>query len=146
MVRGVTREIYDALKDQVTVFPKQGILRVNFDTAPEAVLAALARAMSTVLPDVAPSDADALVEKSCATAREKTAPFLRVTTGSSISMKCLLTPRRGTCSWRCPNFARTPRIICASVSRELKKVRGAKTVIEAVVYRNDLSTLQWQRN
>lgn len=146
LVRGVTQEIYDALKDQVTVFPKQGILRVNFDTAPEAVLAALARAMSEALSDAAPSDAVALVDK-----------ILRYRTGED---GIALTRDDRAVELNEMSLNATERNLFLAMSQfrtytsdylrvrvqGTEKARGAKTVIEAVVYRNDLSTLSWHRN
>lgn len=146
LVRGVTPEIYGALKDYVTVFPKQGTLRVNFDTAPEAVLAALARAMSEALSDVAPSDAAALVDK-----------ILRYRTGED---GIVLTRDDRAVELNEMSLNATERNLFLAMSqfrtytsdylrvrvRGTEKVRGAKTVIEAVVYRNDLSTLSWHRN
>ncbi|MBI5023372.1 MAG: general secretion pathway protein GspK [Candidatus Omnitrophica bacterium] len=145
LVRGVTPEIYSALKDYVTVFPKQGTLRVNFDTAPEAVLTALARAMSEALSGAAPSDAAALVDK-----------ILRYRAGEDGSA---LTRDDRAVELNGMSLNATERNLFLAMSQfrtytsdylrvrvqGTEKVRGAKTVIEAVVYRNDLSVLQWQR-
>jgi len=146
LVRGMTPEIYDALKDHVTVFPRQGILRVNFDTAPAAVLTALARAMSEKLPDVALSDASALVDK-----------ILRYRPGED---GVLLTRDDRPVDLNEMSFNATERNLFLAMSqfrtytsdylrvrvRGTEKSRGAQTVIEAVVYRHDLSTLSWHRN
>ena len=146
LVRGMTREIYDALKDYVTVFPKQGTLRVNFDTAPAVVLTALARAMSTVLPDVAPSDADALVEKILRYRRgEDGAVFTRDDRVVDLNEMPVNATERNLFLAMSQFRAYTSDYLRVRV-QGTEKVRGSKTVIEAVVYRNDLSTLSWHRN
>lgn len=63
LVRGMSREIFDRLKDYITVFPPQGSLQVNFDTAPELVLRALAHGFAGAKTNTDEEDADSLVEK-----------------------------------------------------------------------------------
>lgn len=146
LVRGVTRDIYDALKDHVTIFPKQGILRVNFDTAPEAVLTALARAMSGVLPDVAPSDEAALVDKILRYRRGEDGVLLtRDDRAVELNEMPLNATERNLFLAMSQFRTYTSDYLRVRV-RGTEKVRGAQTVIEAVVYRNDLSTLSWHRD
>src|SRR3989338_8298259 len=146
LVRGMTREIYDAMKDYVTVFPKQGTLRVNFDTAPAVVLTALARAMSTVLPDVAPSDADALVEKILRYRRgEDGAVFTRDDRGVDLNEMPVNATERNL-FLTMPRFRAPASAYLRVRVQGTEKVRGYKTVFEAVVSRNDLLTLSWHRN
>ena len=59
LVNGVTEDVYEKVKDYVTVYPLEGNLLVNFDTASDIVLKALGR--STPLAMVA--DADTLADK-----------------------------------------------------------------------------------
>ncbi len=146
LVRGMTQELYDALKDYVTVFPKQGILRVNFDTASRVVLLALAHAMQEAVPDAGVSDMEALVDK-----------ILRYRRGED---GILLTPDdRAVALNEMPLNAQERNLFLAMSQfrtyvsdylrvrvRGMEPSRGAQTIIEAVVYRNDLSTLSWQRN
>lgn len=146
LVRGVTPEIYSALKDYVTVFPKQGTLRVNFDTAPEAVLTALARAMSEALSDAAPSDAAALVDKILRyRAGEDGIAFTRDDRTVDLNEMALNATERNLFLAMSQFRTYTSDYLRVRV-QGIEKVRGAKTVIEAVVYRKDLSILQWQRN
>jgi len=146
LVRGMTREIYDALKDYVTVFPKQGTLRVNFDTAPAVVLTALARAMSTVLPDVAPSDADALVEKILRYRQgEDGAALTRDDRVVGLNEMPVNATERNLFLAMSQFRTYTSNYLRVRV-KGTEKARGAQTVIEAVVYRNDLSTLGWHRD
>lgn len=63
MVKGVTEKMYQDIRPFVTVFPKDGKLLVNLDTAPQAVLMAFARNYSGQKTNTTLEDADALVEK-----------------------------------------------------------------------------------
>ena len=146
LVRGMTREIYDVLKDYVTVFPKQGTLQVNFDTAPAVVLTALARAMSAVLPDVASSDADALVEKILHYRRgEDGAAMTRDDRVVDLNEIPVNATERNLFLAMSQFRTNTSNYLRVRV-KGTEKARGAQTVIEAVVYRNDFSTLSWHRN
>ena len=146
LVRGMTPEIYDALKDQVTVFPKQGILRVNFNTAPEVVLTALARAMSAALPDLAPSDTDTLVDKILRYRRgEDGVEPSRDDRAVALNEMPLNAPERNLFLAMSQFRTYTSDYLRVRV-QGTEKTRGSQTVIEAVVYRNDLSTLSWHRN
>ena len=146
LVRGMTQEIYDALKDHVTVFPKQGILRMNFDTALEAVLTALARAMSEMLSDISPSDAAALVDKMLRyRAGEDGIAFTRDDRAVDLNEMSLNATERNL-FLAMSQFRTNASDYLRVRVQGTEKARGAKTVIEAVVYRNDLSTLSWHRN
>jgi type II secretory pathway component PulK len=146
LVRGMTPEIYEGLKGYVTVFPKQGILRVNFDTAPAGVLTALARAMGAVLPNVAPSDAEALVEKilryrqgedGTALTRDDRVVALNAMPVNAVERNLFLAMSQ---------FRTYTSDYLRVRVKGTEKTREAQTVIEAVVYRNELSTLSWHRN
>ena len=63
LIRGMTPEIYNAVKEHITVFPKKRGFLVNFDTAPEEVLKAIARAAAGGASNTEISDADSAVEK-----------------------------------------------------------------------------------
>lgn len=146
LVRGMTPEIYEGLKDYVTVFPKQGILRVNFDTAPAGVLTALARAMGAVLPDVAPSDVDALVEKILRYRRgEDGAALTRDDRVIALNEMPVNAVERNLFLAMSQFRTYTSDYLRVRV-KGTEKTREAQTVIEAVVYRNELSTLSWHRN
>lgn len=146
LARGMTQEIYDALKDYVTVFPKQGILRVNFDTAPAAVLTALARAMSAVLPDPAPSDVVALVDKVLQYRRgEDGVEFTRDDRAVALNEMPLNAPERNLFLAMSQFRTYTSDYLRVRV-KGTEKTREARTVIEAVVYRNDLSISSWHRD
>jgi type II secretory pathway component PulK len=62
LVPGISREMYAKVKSSLTVFPKSDFaLKVNFNTAPRAVIGALARARMEE--HLSMSDADRLTEK-----------------------------------------------------------------------------------
>ena len=63
LVRGMTEDIFKKIKPFVTIFPKQGLLYVNFNTASDEVLRSLARSVASTQANMALSDADSLVEQ-----------------------------------------------------------------------------------
>ena len=63
LVRGVTKDILKAIRPFVTVYGRNEVLRVNFETASETVLKALARAQTEFNPTVSVADADTMVGK-----------------------------------------------------------------------------------
>ncbi len=64
LVRGMTKEVFEQLTPYVTVYPKgPGALKINFDTASEIVLKALARGVSENATNTDISDADSLARK-----------------------------------------------------------------------------------
>ncbi len=59
LVRGMTKEIFAKIKPYLTVFPKSGEIKINFNTAPKIVLKALFRSRTDDI--IVPSqDADSL--------------------------------------------------------------------------------------
>ncbi|MBF0479717.1 MAG: general secretion pathway protein GspK [Candidatus Omnitrophica bacterium] len=62
-IKGITSDIFQALKPYVTVFPKYSGLRENFNTASEEVLKALARSVVGPQTNTTREDADSLVGK-----------------------------------------------------------------------------------
>ncbi len=63
LVRGVTDEIFNAVRTYVTVFPAQGSLLINVNTAPAVVLRAWARNYCGAQTNTDETDADALADK-----------------------------------------------------------------------------------
>lgn len=63
LVKGMTPEMFAAIKDELTVFPRTNGLTVNLDTATPRALRALARSVTGNRTNTEVSDADALVEK-----------------------------------------------------------------------------------
>jgi len=63
LVKGMTPEIFKKIKNYITVFPRQGNLTVNFDTASPVVLKAFARDVVGPQTNATVEDADRLVER-----------------------------------------------------------------------------------
>ncbi|MBF0532552.1 MAG: general secretion pathway protein GspK [Candidatus Omnitrophica bacterium] len=63
LVKGMTKKIFQTLKPYITVFPKYGGLTVNFNTASEEVLKALARSVTGPQTNTDLADADSLISK-----------------------------------------------------------------------------------
>lgn len=63
LVKGVTPEIFAKIKDEITVFPKEGNFQVNFDTATKDVLLAMATALTGAATNTDVSDSQSLVDK-----------------------------------------------------------------------------------
>ncbi|MCA9400310.1 MAG: general secretion pathway protein GspK [Candidatus Omnitrophica bacterium] len=62
-LRGMTEEIFTEIKPYLTIYPKQGALKINIDTADETVLKALAYSFTGQRTNTDRSDGDSLVEK-----------------------------------------------------------------------------------
>ena len=63
LVKGMTRDVFKKIKNYITIFPKTGGLKINFDTASEIVLKALAYSSTGGMTQAGIADADALAEK-----------------------------------------------------------------------------------
>lgn len=63
LIKGMTLEIFQAIKSDVTVFPSQSALSLNLNTATPRALRALARSFTGATTNTEISDADFLVEK-----------------------------------------------------------------------------------
>ncbi|MBI5150012.1 MAG: general secretion pathway protein GspK [Candidatus Omnitrophica bacterium] len=146
LVRGVTPEIYQALQDYVTVYPKQGILRINFDTASGTVMAALALAVAKMLPDTQPQDAQSLVDKILSYRRgEDGVEFTADDRLIELNQIPLNAVERNIFLAMTQYRTSTSDYLRVRV-KGTEKNRGAVTWLEAVVYRPDLSILSWDRN
>lgn len=146
LVRGMTPEIYRAVADYVTVYPKQGFLRINFDTAPPLVLTALARAKQKMLGDVPTGDAQALVEKIIDYRDgEDDAEFTaddRVVAMNEIPLNA---PERNLFLAMSAHRQQASDYLRIR-ARGVEQGYGATSWVEAVVFRSDLSVLSWHRN
>ena len=63
LVRGMTPEIFEKIEPSLTIFPRQGFLFVNINTASEKVLHALAAAVAGSATNTTEGDVDSLVAK-----------------------------------------------------------------------------------
>jgi len=63
LIRGMEKEVFDAIRPYVTVFPMEGRLRVNWDTASDQVLLAVAAHLTGAQTNTTLDDAASLVGK-----------------------------------------------------------------------------------
>ena len=63
LVRGMTLKIFHEIKPFVTIFPSSGVFKVNYETASETVLKAVARSFTGGQTNTSAQDADALAKK-----------------------------------------------------------------------------------
>jgi len=63
LVNGMDEDLYDAISKYLTIYPVDGAFKINFDTAGEVILTALARSLSGAATNTEEADADSLVDK-----------------------------------------------------------------------------------
>ena len=141
----MTPEIFKKIKDFVTVFPKGGNLAVNFDTAPEIVLKALARNLSGAATNTEMSDADSLAGKMLnyragRDGREGTADDVRIDAGMPVNQNESVIFLSISL-----NRAASSQYLRVRV-KGTEKNSGVSSVIEAIVERASLGVVQWIRN
>lgn len=146
LVRGMTSELFTKIADDVTVFPKAGSLRVNFNTASAEVLTAVADSLTGPLTATDSSDARSLVEKiiACRTG-EDGAEFTE--DDRSVELTRLELNSKERVLFLGMSQFQTPRSEYIRVeSKGVSGARGVATRIEAVVSRKDLSVQYWHRD
>lgn len=146
LVRGMTPELFKKIESNVTVFPKEGSLRVNFSTADADVLTAVAEALTGPSTSTDLADARSLVEKIIACRQgEDGAEFTGDDRGVELARMELNSKER--VLFLAMSQFQTPRSEYVRVaSRGVAGARGVATRIEAVVSRKDLSVLYWHRD
>lgn len=146
LVRGMTPELFDDLKDFVTLYPLGGELRINFDTASELLLTSLAIAVSGRASGTDDNDARSLVRKMI----DYRVGYDRLENTEDdriIEMDELVLNRRERALYiRMSNLHRARkanflRIFVTGVDGN----RLVKSRIEAVIGRDNLDILYWQR-
>ncbi|MFA5088205.1 MAG: hypothetical protein WC552_04140 [Candidatus Omnitrophota bacterium] len=146
LVKGMTEEIFKSIKNYVTIYPKEGNLLVNFDTAPELVIQAVARSVVGGSTNADLSDADSLAAKMIfyrqgedgqeytADDRQMTVEELNLNSKEEALLRTMERYRT-----KVSNHIR--------VRIEARDERRAgRTDIEAIIYRPDLSLLYWGRS
>jgi len=145
LVRGMTKEIFQALSDYLTIFPKDGAFQINFDTASPVVLKAVMRSLSGPVTNTSPGDADSLVGKLIEYRRGEDG--LEFTSDDQVieqDQMSLNSPER--ILFLVANQYRTKqshylRVRVTGVEENLKTV----STIDAVVQRDDLAIVAWRR-
>ncbi len=146
LVRGMTPEIFEKIKNYLTVFPiDAAIPRVNIDTASEIVIRALGRSVSGALTNTETADADSLAQKVIA--------FRRGADGEDATADDRLVDMNEL------GLNQKEEVIFLAIQNQITKTsnyfrihaRGAdeatsaSSQIEAVVDRDDLSVVFWRR-
>ena len=146
LVRGMTEEIFQKLKSYITIFPRQGNLKVNFDTAPELVLTAVARALSGPATGSEIADADSLVEKILDyRSGEDGGEFTQDDRQIELSAMPVNAVERNI--FLQMNQFRTKKSDYLRVFvKGVDQNSNIETHIESVVQRNDLAIMYWKRN
>ena len=145
MVRGVTPELFRALRPFLTVFPKEGKLLVNFDTAPEPVLTALAGMYAGPKSNTSVEDAQSLVRKLSdfrngsdnepATEDDRVIDLRYLALNAKERVVFLLMSQHRTLV---SDYLRV-------VSRGTDQSGRVSTTVEAVVHRRTMAVVAWQR-
>lgn len=146
LVKGMTEEILQRIGPYLTVFPKEGgWLKINIDTAPEAVLRALARSVAGAATNTQESDADSLVAKILDFRRggdgeeftedDREAEFNDIGLNEKEGVIFLVLNQYRT---KISNYLRVN-------ARGVEKSRNVEARIDAVIKRDDFSVVYWKR-
>ncbi|MBU0469598.1 MAG: general secretion pathway protein GspK [Candidatus Omnitrophica bacterium] len=146
LIRGMTPEIFNEIKDNITIFPKNGRLLVNFDTASAEVLLSIARSVAGGSTNAELSDADSAVEKLIAF--RKGDDGLEATEDDKLYdlNKISLNAKEKSVLMSISRY-RSKRSDYINVNVVgVEKKNNIQSKINAVIYRNDLSLVYWNRS
>lgn len=143
LVRGVTPGILSKIRPYTTLFPTSGNLMINFDTAPEIVLQALARAFAE-MSRISSGDADGLAEKIISCRQGQDGKSYTPDDEVFDDTKAPLDSSERTLLQMINQF-RTKRSNYFRIHAEGKDANGIKTNIEAIVSRENYAILSWRR-
>ena len=145
LVRDVDEDVYQILKNHITIFPKQGSLKINLDTASEKVLLSIARAFSGKPTNTTMDDAKSLVTKMLAYRKgndglEATADDAQIDNSqmSLNSKENVLFAAMNSVRTKNSNYFKIQ-----SIGKDLE--RGIQTKIETTMHSNDLKIVYWKR-
>ncbi len=146
LVKGMTPEIFDQVKDFVTIFPQSGNLKINFDTVSEKALRACAGAFSGSLTNTESSDADSLVRKMLDYRRgedgEESTADDRLIALNSMGLNA-----KETVLFLMVSQFQTRRSDYIHIqSHGVEQNRDVQTQIDTIVNRDDLSITYWHRD
>ncbi|MCA9408123.1 MAG: general secretion pathway protein GspK, partial [Candidatus Omnitrophica bacterium] len=144
LVKGMTMEIYEKLKEYVTIFPREGQFTVNFDTASEIVLKALSYSvLDTVVAEKA--DADSMVMKLIEYRRgEDGVEFTKDDRVIELSDIGINAKERVISLAINPYRVKKSNFIRIQVNA-VQEARNVEANIESIVKRDDLSVVYWKR-
>lgn len=146
LVRGMSQEFFNKLKGYVTVFPKQGVYKINFDTASELILLSLARSESGKKTDTTQTDADSLVAKLLEHRRGVDGKDFS-NDDRSINIREIDLGAKEKSLFYAMNIYRKKRSDYLNINlRAVENSRGIETRVDAIVYRNDLRIVYWKRD
>jgi len=146
LVKGMTKDVFQKLKEYITVFPKTNILRINFDTASKEVLQALAGSLTSSTPSIEPKDALSLVEKMLIYRMgEDSVSFTN--DDKIIDMNAMILNDKEKVIFLLMRRYRTKRsdYLRAQITG-IEDGQDTKTTIYAIIQRQDLSIVYWNRN
>lgn len=145
LVKGMTPEIFDKVKDFVTVFPKRaGRLTVNFNTAPLEVLQALGRSVAGPQTNTTPDDADGMARKIVDfRAGGDGSPMTGDDRAVDAKTVAFNSKERAIFQTISPYRIQVSQVLRITVTGREEK-RGVPATIDAVVSRNDLAILSWR--
>ncbi|MDP8266519.1 MAG: type II secretion system protein GspK [Candidatus Aceula meridiana] len=150
LVKGVTKEIFDSLKDYVTVFPLEARdLKVNINTVKEDILKAIFRATAERNPGAEELDADSLTQKIVSYRLGEDA--MACTADDRIIEKANSEPLSLNQSEQAIFLSAVNHFIESAQYFRITvhgydEPSGVKAQIQAVVDREDLTILRWRRN
>lgn len=146
LVRGMTEEIYDAIKDYVTIFPKTLGLKINFSTASKQVLTALFMALSANTPTAGSEEVSSLVDKLIEyRSGDDGIPFTEDDRKVDQEFANELLASERVIYLMSSNYqAKQSQFYRMRISAK-EKNRSIQTDVEAVINRNDMTLLYWNR-
>ncbi|OGX23963.1 MAG: hypothetical protein A2787_02530 [Omnitrophica WOR_2 bacterium RIFCSPHIGHO2_01_FULL_48_9] len=145
LVRGVTPEIFNKIKNYITVFPKSGSMQINFETASEVVLRAVARGTAPLAgADI--GDADNLARKML---RLRAGNDGKDGTGDDRSVEMndlgLVATEQAIFLTMSNNRTKVAQFLRVTVTG-VDQTTLVKSRLEAVVERSSLTVVFWQRH
>lgn len=144
LVRGMTSEIFQLIKNYITIFPSSGAFKVNFDTASEAVLRAMFQAKSGRVTGTSEADVDGLVEK-ILEYRQGSDGQVATADDRMVDVNAMALNAKEKGLFLSTNFWRTKKSRYFSIySQGVMGSNQAMVAVEAIVRRDDLSIVHWR--
>jgi general secretion pathway protein K len=145
LVKGMTKDVFQKLKEYITVFPQSGHLKINFDTASQEVLQALASTFTGSKSNTEPEDALSLVEKMLVYRMGEDGVSL-TDDDRIIDMNALALNAKEKVLFLLMSVYRTK--LSNYLHAHIKGIEdhlGSEATIDAIIQRHDLSIVYWNR-